>query len=85
MKSVRFEDATLTVGQGAQSVQVMIGEIEVTTTFIESILKTVLEKFTPTTPVTMTFHRAHFTSGHDLKEFAEKLGFELQPGDVEQP
>ncbi len=62
----------------------MVGEIEVDAAFIEAILKTVLEKFAPTTPVTMTFRKAHFASGHDLKEFAEKLGFELQPGDVEQ-
>ena len=52
--------------------------------FIEAILKTTLEKFTPDTPVTMTFRKAHFNSGHDLKDFAEKLGFELNPGDVEQ-
>ena len=43
-----------------------------------------LEKFAPDTPVTMTFRKAHFASGHDLKDFAEKLGIELQPGDVEQ-
>ena len=62
----------------------MVGEIQVNAAFIESILKTVLEKFEPTTPITMTFRLAHFASGHDLKDFAEKLGFDLQPGDVEQ-
>lgn len=83
-KSVDFENVALVVGQGAQAVQVMVGEVRVNATFIEAILKTVLEKFEPTTPVTMTFRKAHFSSGHDLKEFAEKLGLELQPGDVEQ-
>jgi hypothetical protein len=83
-KSVSFENVTLTVGQGAQAVQVMIGEIQVNSAFIEAILKTVLEKFTPTTPVSMTFRKAHFGCGHDLKHFAEKLGIELQTGDVEQ-
>ena len=43
-----------------------------------------LEKFEPATPVTMTFRRANFPSGHDLKEFAAKLGIDLQTGDVEQ-
>jgi Fn3 domain-containing protein len=83
-KSIAFESITLTVGQGAQAVQVMVGEVCVDSVFIEAILKTVLEKFDPTTPVTMTFRKAHFSSGHDLKDFAEKLGLNLQPGDVEQ-
>jgi hypothetical protein len=83
-KSVCFENVTLTVGQGAQAVQVMIGEIRVNAAFIEAILKTVLEQFTPTTPVTMLFRKAHFASGHDLRDFAAKLGIELQQGEVEQ-
>jgi len=83
-RSVSFENVTLTVGQGAQAVRVMIGEIQVDAAFIEAILKTVLEKFEPTTPINMAFHKAHFASGHDLKQFAEKLGIELQTGDVEQ-
>ena len=45
----------------------------------------VLEKFpSPETPITMTFRKGHFRSGHDLKDFAAKLGIELQQGDVEQ-
>jgi hypothetical protein len=43
-----------------------------------------LEKFAPDTPITMTFRKAHFASGHDLKDFAGKLGLELEPEDVEQ-
>ncbi len=84
-KSVDFENVALTVGQGSQAVQVMVGEIKVNAAFIEAILKTVLEKFAPDCPVTMTFRKAHFTSGHDLKDFADKLGLDLQLGDVEQP
>jgi len=52
--------------------------------FIESLLSKVLEKFTPDTPVAMTFRKAHFASGHDIKDFAGKLGIELQVGDIEQ-
>ena len=44
----------------------------------------VLEKFEPDAPITMTFRKAHFLSGHDLKDFAEKLGMELRAADVEQ-
>ena len=83
-RSVAFENVTLTVGQGAQAVQVMIGEIQVDAAFIKAILKTVLEKFEPTTPISMVFRKAHFASGHDLRQFTEKLGIDLQTGDVEQ-
>jgi hypothetical protein len=62
----------------------MVHEIKVDAAFIEAILKLVMEKFEPATPVTMTFRRANFESGHDLREFAAKLGIELQTGDVEQ-
>jgi hypothetical protein len=83
-KSVTFENVTVNVGNGTQVATFFVGEIPVNAAFIEAILKTVLEKFTPDTPVTMTFRKAHFNSGHDLKDFAEKLGLELNPGDVEQ-
>ena len=32
----------------------------------------------------MTFRKAHFQSGHDLKHFCEALGLEIAQGDVEQ-
>ena len=83
-KSVTFENVTVNVGSGSQVATFFVGEIPVNAAFIEAILKTTLEKFTPDTPVTMTFRKAHFNSGHDLKDFAEKLGIELGTGDVEQ-
>ena len=83
-KSVTFENVTVNVGSGTQVATFFVGEIPVNAAFIEAILKTTLEKFAPDTLVTMTFRKAHFNSGHDLKDFAEKLGFDLNPGDVEQ-
>lgn len=83
-KSVTFEGIALTVGQGTQMIGINVGEIKVDAAFIEALLVKVLEKFTPDTLVTMTFRKAHFASGHDLKDFAAKLGIELQQGDVEQ-
>ena len=83
-KSAEFETVMLPVGQGAQAGQIMVGEVRVTGQFLEDLLNKMLEKFEPTTPITMTFRKAHFLSGHDLLDFAEKLGFELKPGDVEQ-
>jgi hypothetical protein len=83
-KSATFEGIVLTVGQGSQMIAINVGEIAVDAAFLETLLVKVLEKFTTDTPVTMTFRKAHFASGHDLKDFAVKLGLELQPGDVEQ-
>jgi hypothetical protein len=83
-KSATFEGIVLTVGQGTQMIGVNVGDIQVEAPFIEALLIKVLEKFTPDTPITMTFRKAHFSSGHDLKDFAEKLGIELHTGDVEQ-
>ena len=83
-KSVTFENVTLLVGQGSQAVQIMVGEIRVDAVFIEAVLETVLEKFNPDAPVTMTFRKAHFASGYDLIDFAEKLRIALKQGDVEQ-
>jgi hypothetical protein len=83
-KSAEFETVMLTVGQGAQAGQIMVGEVRVAGPFLEDLLNKMLEKFEPTTPISMTFRKAHFLSGHDLLDFAEKLGFELKPGDVEQ-
>jgi len=83
-KSVTFEGIVLTVGQGTQMIAVNVGEISVEALFIQDLLTKVLEKFAPETPITLTFRKAHFASGHDLKAFAEKLGIELHPGDVEQ-
>lgn len=83
-KGVTLEGIVLTVGQGNQMIAVNVGEIPVEAGFIEELLNKVLEKFTPETLVTLTFRKAHFLSGHDLKDFAVKLGIELKPGDVEQ-
>ncbi len=83
-KSATFEGIVLMVGQGNQMIGINVGDIAVDAAFIQDLLAKVLEKFAPDTPITMTFRRAHFASGHDLKDFAEKLSIELAAGDVEQ-
>ena len=82
--AVRFENVRLTIGQGDQAATIMIGEVEVDGPFLNGLLENVLEKFGAETPVTMTFRKAHFASGHDLKDFCKKLGLEIDQGSVEQ-
>lgn len=79
-----FTGVTLTVGQGSQMIAITVGDVSVEAGFIEALLDKILEKFAPTTPITMSFRKADFHSGHDLQAFANKLGIELQLGDVEQ-
>jgi hypothetical protein len=83
-KGVAFEIVTLDVGQGAQTARIMVGELRVEGPYLTQLLEKVLEKFPPDTPVTMSFRKAHFASGHDLKQFCEALGIELAEGSVEQ-
>lgn len=83
-KNVTFQSVTLTVGQGAQAVQVIVGSVEVTADYIESVLTAVLSRFEASAPVTMSFREARFASGYDLKWFAKSLGVDVQQGEVEQ-
>jgi hypothetical protein len=83
-KSATLEGISLAVGQGSRMMALTVGDIAVEAPFVQSLLTLVLEKFTAETPVTLTFRKAHFQTGHDLRDFAEKLGMELQQGDVEQ-
>ena len=70
----------LTVGQGNQMIAINVGEIAVDAAFIEALLIEGAGEVRADTPVTMTFRKAHFASGHDLKDFAGKLGIELAAG-----
>ena len=83
-KSATFEGIVLAVGQGNQMIGINVGDIPVEADFIKALLSKVLERFAADTPITMTFRKGHFASGHDLKDFADKLGITLHPGDVEQ-
>jgi len=81
---VHFEFVTLDVGQGAQTARIMVGELRVDGAYLTKLLEKVLEKFPPDTPVTMSFRKAHFASGHDLKQFCDKLGIEIAQENIEQ-
>lgn len=83
-KGVAFEKVILTIGNGAQGAQIMVGEIKIPGEYIEAILTTVLTQFETTAPVTMVFRAAHFVSGYDLKHFVQSLDIPLQQGEVTQ-
>ena len=83
-KAVSFENVVLTAGQGARVAAITIGEVRVDAAFLTRLLENVLDKFPPDTPVTMTFRKAHFASGHDLRHFCETLGLDIAQGSVEQ-
>ena len=65
-------------------VAVQIGDLAVEADFIEALLAQIVEKFPPEAPITLTFRKAHFASGHDLQDFAGQLELKLGIGDVEQ-
>lgn len=83
-RSATFEGIALTIGQGNHIIALNVGDIAVDAAFIDFLLVKVLEKFDSDAPVSMTFRKAHFASGYDLKGFSSKLGIELQQGDIEQ-
>ena len=82
-KGVTFENVAVTVGEGSQAAQALI-LFEAPAEYIEAVLTALLTRFEPTAAVTMTFKRARFASGFDLLRFAEALGLDIQPGEVEQ-
>lgn len=81
---VLFEVLQITVGDGAKAASITISEMRITGEYLEKVLLAVADAFTPDAPITMQFKKAHFTSGHDLSQFAQNFGIELQPVEVTQ-
>jgi hypothetical protein len=83
-RNITFEAVNLTIGQGDKSVSIVTGGFEASADYLEALLTTALEKFEPTEPISMSFRKARFASGHDLIAFRDVLGLELGAGEVEQ-
>ena len=81
---IQFENVTVDVGQGAQSARITLGDLTVDGDYLGQLIEKLLEKFPPNTPVTMSFRKAHFTSGHDLKQFCDHFHIALKQEDIEQ-
>lgn len=83
-RGVLFEGVSLTVGQGGQMASVTVGDVRVDAAFLSNLLDTMLQKFPPDTLLTLSFRKAHFTSGVDLIQFCEKLTLDVSLGSVDQ-
>lgn len=83
-QSAFFQDVVISIGQGNKVVSITIGEVSVDAPFIEALLKLTMEKFSSDDPITMSFRKAEFKTGHDLKEFANRLGITLKQEDIQQ-
>ena len=83
-RAASLEKIYLNVGQGARMISVTVGELSVEPAFIKALLDQALEQLGPEAPVTLSFGRASFGSGHDLEAFCQALGIKLEQQDVEQ-
>ena len=63
---------------------VTIGELRVTGEKLEQLLGKAQELLEADAPITLAFKKAHFTSGHDLQEFAKKFNITLLQVEVQQ-
>jgi hypothetical protein len=83
--NITFENVILNIGDGAESATVSISELEkVNGLYLETVLLTILTIFPLDVPITLTFKKAHFGTGFDLKRFCEIHLIEIQPGEVQQ-
>jgi hypothetical protein len=83
-QGVSFEGVKVDVGSGASSGSITVSGITVTGEQLEQFLKALSSIFSSDAPVQMSFKRANFPTGHDLSEFAKRLGIEIQAGELVQ-
>lgn len=83
-RGVEVEKVRIMVGNGAKMASLTIGEFKVDGASLEAHLQSLSQLLDPTEPVHLAIGRAHFASGHDLKQFIRMTGFELKPGEVQQ-
>jgi hypothetical protein len=83
-KGVEFEQVVLTIGSGSKVVTLTLGEIRLKAEVVEKLLTDLTALVSPESPVTMQFKRAHFATGFDLEQFAQKLGIDIEQNEVQQ-
>ena len=83
-RAVRLEKVMVTIGQASKTASVTVGEVEVGGQYLEDMLSKLAELFEISAPLVLTVGRAHFATGHDLKEFAKLAQIVLLPTEVSQ-
>lgn len=81
---VTFSGLALSLGQAATSISVIIPQLDVKADYLLAILEAITLNQSPSEPITFGFKKAHFRTGKELKEFADKAGFVLGMGDINQ-
>jgi len=83
---VTFSSLLVTVGTGPGAITLTIGARETQAEHLLTILSAITDhsSLSPSEAVTLSFRKAQFRSGKELKEFCEAAGIVLQSGDVLQ-
>ena len=79
-----FEMVTLTIGSAPKVVHISMGEIKIEAEFIEKTILHLQILFSPEVSVIMQFKKVFADTGHDLEQFAKKLGIEIKQGEINQ-
>ena len=83
-KNITFEQVTLMVGSAPGVMYLSLGEVRIDAAFIETELAHLQTLVSREAPVVMTFKKAFTSTGFDLEQFAEKLGIDIEAGEVIQ-
>jgi hypothetical protein len=82
--NITFEEVTLSLGSGRKSIHLTFGEVRIDGDYIEKTLMHFQSLLSPDVPVIMKFRKLHTDSGHDLEQYAKKLGIEIKQEEVIQ-
>ena len=83
-KNISFEQVSLMVGSAPKVIHLSLGEVKIDAKFIETELAHLQTLVSANAPVVMTFKKAYTATGFDLEQFTEKLGIDIQAGEVIQ-
>ncbi len=83
-RDIHFEMLSIELGQGAQAINIRINELSVDGVYLEKLLEAALTLLPPDAPVTLSFKKASFASGHDLERFKANVGIDIAATDIEQ-
>lgn len=83
-RNIEFEQVMLMVGSAPKAIHLSLGEMRISSEFLEKELAHLQTLLSPDAPVVMTFKKAYTPTGYDLEQFARHFGIELGNGEVEQ-